>query len=124
MIPKNVIELAIEGGWKDFRPVVTSEDIKKMSEINVLQTFMDQNYNHQVICDPLFWQALGRAKKWSQDEVVTNYMKENGTYRYGDPLFHLKDEKITRLGDWADHSIEFFTILMTGGDMEAYWKNL
>lgn len=73
MIPKQAIEKAIEGGWKN------SENI----------------YPHWSVIafDKTFWQALGKALGW--EEL-----------------------------DWIPYGQHFAKVILTGGDTEAFWKEI
>lgn len=54
----------------------------------------------QIALDPLFWQALGKALGWDGWSVQF----------YGD--------------EWLFHAHQYFDLVLTGGDTEAFWKEL
>lgn len=62
----------------------------------------------QILLDPLFWQALGKALGWG---VVDHY--------YGEPVVDADLEKM-----WLQYALLYMEIKLTGGDEEKFWKEL
>lgn len=85
---QELIECAIEGGWrKDY-------EIHNFSEYEVVQ-------------DPVFWQAVGKARGWVEAEI------EN-----------CPDHFCFRCLEWRRHAMEYFETKLTNGSMEEYFKSL
>jgi hypothetical protein len=76
MIPKSAITKAIEGGYIDFA-----------------ENYSDANR----ICDPSFWQCLGKALGWGGN---------------------------AKGGVWSQEAIRFYKIILTGGNVEQFWNEL
>lgn len=88
MIPKHIIELAVKGGW-----------IGKAVE----PTYIDNYY--EVICSPLFWQALGKELGWGTEPAATT--------REGFPV-----------QEWMMFAHRFYDLILTGGSLDEFWKEL
>lgn len=61
MIPKAALEKAIEGGWK----YKSSDRYSREEAIAVLMTLWEGT-----ALDSSFWQALGRALGWNEDDSI------------------------------------------------------
>ncbi len=99
MIPKHIIVKAIEGGWKS--PT----------------HYYWRDYQGGVVIDPLFWQALGKAKGWNVEHITKD----------GDTAKNHRGYRICSKfcgKEWLYHSTQFFDLLMTGGDIEKFWEDL
>lgn len=57
-------------------------------------------YDNDIVLNPLFWQALGRALGWEK--------------RWSD----------TSISVWRYEAQEWFHIKMSGGDEEKFWQEL
>lgn len=80
-----ILKKAMEGGYK------THCNKVKYKEKTKVVTFIDEDHEwdgttswnyptniHEVLCDPLFWQALGKACDWDYSEVgkIGNYVPD------------------------------------------------
>lgn len=68
---ESIIKKAIEGGYKFDNPYIQNTDPKWIAE----------HYDYGVkamICDPLFWQALGKVGGWNKYNLET----ESAEYLY------------------------------------------
>jgi len=65
MIPKNIIELAIEGGWK-------AKGILQIA-----------NWE-KIVLDKTFWQALGKNLSWEEDLWNGKTKWQRNAYRFYD----------------------------------------
>ena len=54
---ENIIKKAIEGGWVNVKGA-TEEQIKVVLEVELKNPY-------RIVCDHLFWQALGKACRWN-----------------------------------------------------------
>lgn len=86
MIPKQVTERAIEGGYSPSWNIKALEDFPELYD--------------RMVLDPTFWQALGRALD-SKAHYHTMYEI-----------------------DALTTGIEFFRLVLTGGDTEKFWAEL
>jgi hypothetical protein len=66
------------------------------------------NFDAEIILDPLFWQALGKALGWKCPRCHIN---AKGC-EYCDGKF------------WLEKSMEYYYLHMTGGDIDKFWKQL
>jgi hypothetical protein len=65
----------------------------------------------ELMLDPLFWQALGRALGWSE------------THNRGKEVIGFDDrEKLVDV--WLYHALRCHELVLTGGDQEKFWKDL
>lgn len=95
MIPKYIIEKAIEGGWKFQRSDRVSDE--EAIEITLLDW-------ERIALDPSFWQSLGKSLGW-----VTHTMS---------------GELPLREQDWYIEAKRFYNLILTGGDTEKFWNEL
>jgi hypothetical protein len=94
MIPKQAIEKAIEGGWND-------KIGGHYEEIGFWQT---------IALDPTFWQALGKALGWNG--LILELIPDADRGKIIDP------------NEWHGHALDFYDLILTGGDTEAFWNEL
>lgn len=59
MIPQEIIEFAVQGGWNSFFAKGFTWNNKGLNDIDG-----DFTCYAEIICDSDFWQALGRVCKW------------------------------------------------------------
>ena len=102
---QDAIEQAIEGGYKTDKaenPLFLSLSRTKKYDGNDL-TYRD-DYKVALDCtftDPLFWQALGKARGW-------NNWSDGETHYLG----------------WRENAKRWFLSRMVGGDENKYWESL
>jgi len=115
MIPKAAIEKAIEGGWKS----VCSNC--QESWLGHKQTRIGNRYcttgpaPYKTALDPSFWVALGKALGWKRFAIIQWY----------DNFGSKKEREIYRgVESWLFQARRFSSIVLTGGDTEAFWKEL
>lgn len=73
---------------------------------------------NELLLDPLFWQALGKALGWASIVVLpvtytnkfdlTCCLKRNNYYK----------------SEWKYHALRFFELKLTDGDEEKFWEEL
>ena len=95
MIPKNIIKKAIEGGYGNLK----AHYINNVGGMDII------NY-HSVLLDPLFWQSLGKALDIKFEESF-----------YYDFVSFDK-------WDWQQNALQFFNLILTGGDVDKFWADL
>jgi hypothetical protein len=105
MIPKQAIEKAIEGGYKI--------DLAWFVDLPV--------YAHaQIIIDPDFWQALGKALGW------LNHCPANIDHKPTTNPLECPECGCSYNGAqiWKDSAHRFYDLILTGGDTEKFWDDL
>lgn len=111
MIPKEILEKAIEGEWKeDLRYKTQYPEVKKGSgdmliwyvdAVNHEWTF-DRYSFQQIALDPLFWQALGKSLLWS-----------DGASHVSNPT-----------PEWMENAHRFYDLILTGQPTDTFWADL
>ena len=76
-----------------------------------------------LICDPLFWQSLGKALGWIEDATAPDEI-ENGLpdWAKGGTLELIGPDLKTPMWKYAAH--QYFDLVLTGGDTEKFCKDL
>ena len=112
---QDAIEQAIEGGWRPYWYGQYSYEFKKQYIVVKLGGGEIEFYQYETaLTDPLFWQALGKARGWWQGEQWRyNEEDENENIVGGLYLF-----------DWQYHAIEWMRNRMVGGDEQKFWESL
>jgi hypothetical protein len=114
---RDAIKQAIEGGWKVFEPddKHSSEWLhqrwNKFSEKTPLDTLVEwvEKNMPNYLTDPLFWQALGKARGWRTYDKTTY------------------DKRMVNRGmmdEWNRHARDWFETRMSGGDEKKFWEQL
>src|SRR5947209_7160031 len=63
-----------------------------------------------MVLDPLFWQALGKALGWGAS---------------ASDLINFKTAKRKKRGyEWQWHAMNYYLLNLTGGNEEKFWKQL
>lgn len=95
-IPKNVIEKAIEGGWKNYP-----------SDFGLNDHYLVM---HDIACitalDPTFWQALGKALGWK--------------WSYRCP----ECKEVSDLPTWEFNAKRFYDLILQEKPTEEFWSDL
>lgn len=103
MIPKAAIEKAIEGGWNGYLGYIASSE-------ESLDQWLKFGGAEQawafIALDPLFWEALGRAKGW-KDETLAD-----------------EELKVWLNPEWYDKANMFYDLILTGQSTDRFWKEL
>ncbi len=122
MIPEQCIKIAIENGYdfwgyKDF----------KMDDERVVLIYngdcMDERPLSDIAQDPAFWQALGKGFGWDEKAFCNHCYIDKQSWEEkprkcaGDWLKH-------EFNDWLYHALRYFETLLTGGNLEQFWKKL
>lgn len=97
-----IIKKAIEGGFRnrgDFYESIGSKD-PVQAEIDFALTDYEAPVWQEYVCNPLFWQALGKACEWDKSERYWS-MRQEGS--------------ITMLDAWENNAITFQHINLTEG---------
>jgi len=81
--------------------------------------------HERIVCDLLFWQALGKAKGWEEHPIL--YRRDSIQGKIGFLHEDIYDEarpNWAREPRWHYNALSFFDLLMTSGDMQAYWDEI
>lgn len=65
----------------------------------------------KITSDPQFWQALGKALEWNMNCHI-----DDGDCRNNCVEMHQEH--------WLEYAIHYHKLSLTGGDTEAFWKEL
>lgn len=106
IIPKEVIEKAIEGGWKGLYMDEDGITVDTQSQIawGRTKTGLGRHLPLQVIAlDRTFWEALGKALGW--DIAYGSYGNDT-------------------MEEWQSRAMTFFNIILTNGDTDAFWEKV
>jgi hypothetical protein len=60
----------------------------------------------QVCLDPLFWQALGKTRGWSEKTILTTFPGN------------------VEVREWLMHALDYFETRLSGGDETKFWQSL
>lgn len=90
------------GGIGVRRLLVSVDWANRGTDGRVEKKFGEANEN-DIASDPLFWQALGKALAWDGKRWIC--MQSHKT-------------------EWQCEAHRYFDLLLTGGDVEAFWKGL
>jgi hypothetical protein len=112
---QDAIEQAIEGGWKPSmcrksfnlaKDGVWEFEGGRFSFGHKEDIYRWSVSYEEIFTDPLFWQALGKARGWN-----------DGTHRAG-------NGELTSIAYWRRASIGWFENRMAGGDETKFWESL
>lgn len=112
MIPKEIISRAIEGGWRT-APYYKGKTLTKDDVESIAEFFTDQSGSgfktwQEIAFAPSFWQSLGKALGWG---LVLGWEEAYA------PTENAAQE-------WYQNAFHFYEQVLTGGDLELYWKDL
>lgn len=121
LIPHAAVEKAIEGGWRlknqhipadgdYFVALIDNGAAIKYQVQNKAGEPKDNDYANvaEIALDPTFWQALGKALGWG---LVLGWEE-----------MYAPAENAAQ--EWYQNAFRFYDLILTGGDTEAYWKDL
>jgi hypothetical protein len=94
VIPNNVVEKAIEGGWRDNK--IRYQQIRAVTGTHMIPVEV-------VALDPIFWQALGKSLGWRE---ATHIVKED------------------IIDDWLKTAHRFYDLILQGQSTDDFWKEL
>lgn len=127
---EQAIKKAIEGGWKEPRTALAygcdaMEQVWKVEDRDPLFTVEDIYLIPEVLLDPLFWQALGKAEGWSKRVCRGCGSTEKpieGDYHLICPKCNRGGEN--RIDNWLYHWHSFIDHLAEGKDIDSFFKDL
>lgn len=89
---ENIIKKAIEGGFEAYQP---------------LENYTAHCFKCEYVCDPIFWQALGKACGWDKNGSRTTH-ESYETEKYG--VIEYYDVE-----NWEYYALRFHEINLTEG---------
>lgn len=95
LIPKEAIELAIEGGWQVFLHPKTGNYVHNEDK-HALPFALDWQ---EIALDPDFWRALGKVLEWDNPETEDYF-------------------------EWHIQAMNFYDLVLTNGDTAQFWREL
>lgn len=108
-IPKEVIELAISGGWEPLG-ADTHSRFKWRPETSIYRFWYKELLTEgewfadfskaEIALDPTFWKALGKSLGWSTPE------------------------KPNDVRDWLGRAHDFYEFILRGKDTTAFWAEI
>lgn len=91
---------------------VVEDFIPEQVHIKYGNVVMKRKFLSDVVLDPLFWQALGKALGWKLKVLVI--WDWNATWT----------ATVTEMETWRWYAHQYFDLLLTGGDQDKFWKEL
>lgn len=89
-----------------------------------------------ILQNPAFWQALGKARGWGNENLTCRICGNDDAANAGDD-FYSPTESSCECGTpaggeypkyeiefWKYQALRYFETLLSGGSIEEYWKNL
>lgn len=81
----------------------------------------------RMVLEPEFWQSLSKALGWGCN--CQNGNEYFGPDETGDPIWGpcavcVSDGQYVPAKDWKDMAHQYLDLVLTGGDVEAFWKGL
>lgn len=99
MIPKEIIELAIQGGWK---PLVDEGYQIQLDGDGV-------GFWYPIALDPTFWQALGKSLGWAGFDAEKDNKMIFAAYEH----YH-----------WSAYTHRFYDLLLQKQDTAPFWEEI
>lgn len=117
---KTAIERALGAGWKP----KNHRDVWQYNPNNrtgVTKTFRASMTHNDILLDPTFWQALGKAEGWEKEPHLCKECGVIGTGTFN----HMNACKTrTRSSDWITIWHRFINHIASGGDIDTFFTNL
>ncbi len=109
LIPREVVEKAKEGGWNPFNEPY---EIERVEHDTIY--FGNKEFSHffganDLATDKFFWQALAESLHWRRHFIVISYGIA------GVPEW-------CTIQQWEHEARRFFSLLLTEGDIDAFWQ--
>jgi len=114
---KEAIRRSLEGGYFNFR-----------GDIEDIYAYV----RHQILLDPLFWQALGKAEGWEREFVMASFGttgKQEGGYGFDKWIFDgdsSNDFSLPRktTPEWKYRMHSFIDHIAEGKDIDSFFNEL
>jgi len=117
---KSIIKKAIEGGWMQKYLKENTFDYCGYGKNIYLECIdldtgleKDRICVQEIICDPLFWQSLGKACGW-ENEIEEVVWLDKGAYRDSSIVDGFYND-LWKLETWKFHAMQFHRINLTEG---------
>ena len=96
MIPKEIIELAVAGGWKGWWD-------NSLGPVKIIDNHSNAVGWEIVALDATFWQALGKALGWENEQA--------------------KKAGVEWL-EWKHWAFEFYDLILTNQPTDTFWQEI
>lgn len=117
-IPKEIIELAIKGGWMSETPNIqmVSDDLPYSVSLSETDGVLNRLfYFEEIICDPEFWKALGKEKGWNKKTMCETCFLAG--------FYALKD--CSRCwGEWFLRARDYYSLVLFGDNTQQFWEEI
>lgn len=123
MIPQNIIELAIKGGFLNADKVVLKFAGYWFSYTD--SEHVERLVMSEIVLRPDFWQALGKELGWNEAECLG--MEADLTCPCKPRVEAVNGHMITIHNgslQWKTEAHNFFDLLLTSGDTKRFWEDL
>lgn len=118
---EEAIKVAVEAGYNNWKigPNFTNEDVsEKLIRWGKLP---------EVLQDPAFWQALGKARGWPEWVYPYGY-SDYPKHRHSQGDEYIKPpgniDYVDKQNAWLYHALRYFETLLAGEDTKEFWSNL
>lgn len=115
-IPKAAIEKAMSAGWYKGYTLEKYEN-----KYITLDPDGDRDallFFPEIALQPEFWQCLGKSLVWT-NSICRDCGRSAQICMAGDETCLGED-----VAGWKYHAGRFYDLILTGGDLEAYWKKI
>lgn len=98
---EDAIKQAVKAGYQRIDPIpgVTAAMAKD-------GPYLSKHGLEKILLDPLFWQALGKARGWKNSTFYEVYV--------GGTIY----------GEWMRKALDYFETVLSGGDIQKYFESL
>lgn len=122
---QEAIKQAIEGGWQAYQLEYKNNEVQIDTERVLIYSHdrLVKDFSYEkILLDPLFWQALGKARGWKEEKC----MDESDFPNASDGFKLILKEIIipVREYDWKYNAIRYFETRLSSGDLKSFWENL
>jgi hypothetical protein len=131
MIPKEAIEKAVEGGWLKEVQLVQWGEFQEFPSGRLRLNFYDPQTSQKdyfdyepekIALDPSFWQALGKALGW--EKYACSDCREQKGFTFDSCVACDAERGRVEQETYLVYAHWFYDLILTGGDTEAFWKDI
>jgi len=132
---QDAIKQAVEAGYES-NPGTGATSAIEFGDESAVIIYRDQDGSRltsrkgvrivEVLLDPAFWQALGKARGWQYsicDHIgcLRTFPCGCGNHSCACGQFHADPESPAT---WKYYALRYFETRLSNGDMQAFWQNL
>lgn len=123
------IRIAIEKGG--YAPTDSGEPVVEYSIVdkNYIWVYEEDGTGarptfNDIVVDPLFWQALGKALGWNDEKIEVGPILHEHNGELCGKVFCETVGVTHKAAKWKVIAHQYFDLVLTGGDTEKFWKEL